>query len=242
MQVVGILNALYSSLEKIRKNKIDKASIAGGLLLNNISVNSDLTETGSILEFLVLSFCKAFNISPKVAAGLLAQNCGYLGQVIMKGLKRDFDPVAQWYDLIIKNSEKIKILVLQDSSSLKLLLLCVKPGLISKNLNIALKTSEFLISLHSQIKSLHSIFWSWFSTDCIITCYKLLESSPELLESILTLLFVFGKKNINEVFLVQLKDYCKSSLIYLTCIQKSITIIVKQQTSKYFYNNGLVEI
>ena len=93
MQVAEIIESLIKTIEKTKKYKKSINSIDGGLLLDNIDINTSLVETESILELLLLTFCKAFHISPKMAAGLLTQKFKYLNQIMIKGLKGDYKPI-----------------------------------------------------------------------------------------------------------------------------------------------------
>lgn len=65
----------------------------GALLLDKIDPNINYTDTETTLEFLIVSLCKNFDITPKQAAGLLTQNGKILSQVISRGLKGKFEPV-----------------------------------------------------------------------------------------------------------------------------------------------------
>ena len=98
-QVIDIINSIIDLIDKNKKKKKIVNTSDGALLLNNIEANSALEDAESVLEFLILTFCKAFHITPKIAAGLLTQKCHYLSQIIVKGLKSDYSPVFEWYGL-----------------------------------------------------------------------------------------------------------------------------------------------
>lgn len=66
----------------------------GGVIIDSIDSSKPLFEADTCLEFLILSFCHNFNISPKQAAGLLTQGYKYLAHIVAKGLKGDFEPVV----------------------------------------------------------------------------------------------------------------------------------------------------
>jgi hypothetical protein len=54
-------------------------------------------ETVTCLEFLLNIMSKAFNMSPKQAAGLLTNANKYLNIAIIKGFKGDYDPILSFY-------------------------------------------------------------------------------------------------------------------------------------------------
>jgi len=56
-----------------------------------------------MLEFSILSICQRFKMNPKQAAGLLSNNFKLLAQIIIKGLKKDFVPILEWYSDFFMN-------------------------------------------------------------------------------------------------------------------------------------------
>ena len=244
MQVIEIIKTLKNSLEKVKKKKLTKATIEGALLLDNIDLKSQFHDTESLLEFLVLSCCKAFNISPKVAAGLLAKNCSFLAQVIIKGLKRDSAPILTWYDIIENNISHLGLLIEKESNALILVLSCLKSGLNSKFIEIIIKATETLIFFYSQFKKYEKQIWDWsyLQSDLYQSCFLLIQSTPEVFNQVFSLLFEYSKANLNEVFIIMLKDFCENPLNYIKFIQKCMPTIISLDISQYFYTNGLVEI
>ena len=246
MQVIGILSELISAIEKkSKKPKKLAKTLDGGLLLGNIDVSSDLSESESVLEFLILSFCKAFHIAPKVSAGLLAQKCTYLSQLLIKGLKGDYEAVVSWYQLIIENASAAYKLIESEQSSVQLFLSCMKPGLLSRDPRIPLIAVETCIAYHTQLKYLHPLIWDWFSnqSNTALTCFEILGSRPEISETVVRLLYTFGKKNLHEVFYTKLREYChKNQKVYLKIIGLCLQFVSQSQISQHFFNQGLVEL
>lgn len=56
-----------------------------------------LSSTHNCLEFFLVSISRNFDLNPKKAAALMSHNNTYLTQVIIKGLKGNFDPIINWY-------------------------------------------------------------------------------------------------------------------------------------------------
>jgi hypothetical protein len=243
VQVIEIITALQKALEKLRNHKGPKVTSDGGLILTRINPNSDIRVSESMLEFLVLSFCKAFSINAKISAGLLAQKCNYLQQVIIKGLKKDFKPVEDWYDMI-ENQKALAIsLVQKEVSSLKLLLISLVPGLQSKSLKVQSKSAEILSFFHSHLKSLKVTNWDWLygNSNIISDCFQIIQTTPELISCILNLLYSFGKKKLNEIFIIKLKEYCKGEYNYAKYFGLLVKDIASSGQSQYFCSNKIID-
>jgi len=59
------------------------------LNLNDLDADKDLDSAESMLEFAILTTSQRFKLTPKYAAGLLANSFKLLAQIIIKGLKKD---------------------------------------------------------------------------------------------------------------------------------------------------------
>ncbi len=65
-----------------------------------LKVETPLEEAKTTLEFVIISLCKAMNITIKQAAGLLTDHNYYLMHACVKGVKGDYGPVIAWYQLL----------------------------------------------------------------------------------------------------------------------------------------------
>lgn len=59
--------------------------------------DTEPSETSNCLEFLLTTLCRAMDLRPKQAAGLLTNNNKYLAVAVVKGFKGDFKPIINWY-------------------------------------------------------------------------------------------------------------------------------------------------
>lgn len=89
----GELGLLVKALEALRL--AEKPHRATGLLLDEIDSQKALGGSKNCLEFLIISCCRNFGLTPKQGAGLLTANYKYLTQIIVKGLRGDYAPVSQ---------------------------------------------------------------------------------------------------------------------------------------------------
>ncbi len=94
-------------------------------------------ETVTCLEFLLNTLCKAFNLSPKQAAGLLTNANKYLNIAIIKGVKGDFEPVISLYQEAYAHSKHLSQLIEHEhnfnlnTNTLSLMLNAFKGGFLS---------------------------------------------------------------------------------------------------------------
>ena len=242
-QICHLLIQLQHSTEKLKGRKLQKATVDGSLFLNNIKTGSKFTETESLLEFFVLSFCRAFKISPKLAAGLLANNGQLLAQILIKGLKRNFTPVFAWYNIIIDNEDHVISLIDGDSASIKTVFNCLVPGILCKVGEVVEITMKTLVILQSKLKNPGNACWDWFCEESasMEMCFALIRTSPELSEGITNLIYCFSKRNTREIFVVKLREYSNSTYDYLNTVKSFLKSIKQLNLSDQFYNCGIIE-
>ena len=98
-------------------------------------------ETTNCLEFLLTTLCRAMDLRPKQAAGLLTNNNKYLAVAVVKGFKGDFKPIINWYQEIYAESRHATGLVekeerTQGSGSLHSMLNTLRVGFHSRNVEV----------------------------------------------------------------------------------------------------------
>lgn len=135
LEIIKIIQKSENIENSPKRKPKPKFTQEGALLLDNLEIAINLNETETCLEMLVISLCKTLQVKPKQAAGLLTQNGKFLVQVILKGLKGKFEPINNWYSIILDNLTHLKKLITKeyDQGSLSLVLSALKPGLATKN-------------------------------------------------------------------------------------------------------------
>lgn len=138
--LVEVLEQIYNAEFKFGEQS-QKASSHGTertVNIDNIDPNKPLFEVDSCLEYLIVGFCKNFDLKPKQSAGLLTQGYKFLAHIIVKGLKGNFEPVLVWYQDVYSNTERLTELILNESDegSINFILSALKPGLLSKDTEI----------------------------------------------------------------------------------------------------------
>ena len=186
-----------------KKYKKHKLLGEGALLLDELDSSMSLSESDSTLEFLILSFCKAFSINTKTSAGLLMQSGKFISQILGKGLKGKTPPVLNWYDLIISNAEKLVELIDKEraAGALQLVLGSIKGGLASKDFVVVQKCCECLVLVHGLLVRKDISPWDWFSAEVYAMAFRAYDLCKEDVTTyILKLLVAFGKDNLKDVF------------------------------------------
>lgn len=231
-----------NDLQTVLKKKALKASFEGGVLLNNLNLNSQLIDTESVLEFLVLSFCKSFKITPKISAGLLAQNSSFLGQLIRKGLKRDFEPVLYWYELMNSFAEHLISLIDKEKKSFKVVLNCLKSGLSSVSDKVNSKCISVMRNIHKLLKKYEKECFEWFikGSDTLINCFKLIEKNL-VVSDIVELVLKYTKDDYLLVFGEKLREYCQKPIKYLDFIQNISSSFMQLNLVNKIFDCGLAK-
>jgi hypothetical protein len=111
-----------------------------------------MEEQTTCLELLLSSFCKHFELKPKQAAGLLTQKGKYLTHVIAKGLRGKFEPIVSWYQDMYANMRLIIQLIEREeaSGSLNLMLSALRPGFVSKSIEVTVWTCRLFAKLGAE--------------------------------------------------------------------------------------------
>lgn len=118
--------------------------------ISKLNLKSELTESGSLLELLILAIMKHFSLNAKESVALLSNESKYLAHILAKGLKGDFKPIEGLLIELQRNIELINDFAKNKENEL-FFIRSIKPALISKSENaseIALSIFEhFLQSL-----------------------------------------------------------------------------------------------
>ena len=172
------------------KGKKPKIAADGALYIESLDSKRNLQDTDSCLEFLLLSFCQSFEISPKKAAGLLIQNNKYLAHLIVKGLRGDHYPIFQWYSSLLLNFDKLLSLIQNEiaKGSINLILSAVKPGLLSKNVKTVELTTEVIFFIIQRLNNENPLLFEWFCKEgleaCVVSIGRLKDSIGDFIAKI----------------------------------------------------------
>lgn len=186
-----------------KRQKKNKLLGEGALLLDDLDLSMSLSNCESTLEFLIISFCKVFNITTKTAAGLLMQSGKYLTQILSKGLKGKIGPVLEWYDLLTQDAESLVELIEKErnSGALQVVLGSVKGGLMGKEFVVVQKCCDCLVFIEGLLAKKDINAWEWFSTEAYALSFKAYDVFKEDVTTyILKLLIAFGRDNLKDVF------------------------------------------
>lgn len=244
--VFDLLYELYETEQKIgqklvKKPKTKKVSQKSKPVFSIDAIKPDKTldQSDSLLELLLVSFCKHFLLKPKQAAGLMTQGGKYLTYVISKGLKGKHEPVISWYSDMYANLTRIVELVASEvaQGSIEIILSSLQSGFLSKNPDTVLWTCRIFAKLGSDLYELELLpqAWDWFVSEssglesCII-CYSRFEF---LIQSqLINVLVQFGRNNFTELFTIQLRSCLPTISSYLNTMDNFLPGLCEIRAAK----------
>lgn len=225
--IVELLENIYKQYLKLSsppkvKGRKPKLGADGALYIESLDPRRSLQETGSCLEFLIISFCQSFDLVPKKAAGLLTQGNKYLAHVIVKGLRGETSPIHLWYDSLISNIDKLSTLIQYEipKGSINLILSALKPGLLSKNLLTVEKTAHIVALIYQKFNNQLDILWDWINKDGIEAFVIALKRfSDSIGDNASKIFLVFGIEQFFDIVTDKIKKFFETSADYLKALQ-----------------------
>lgn len=211
--------------EKPRTGEESREKKSPGVFLDSMDVEKALFQADSCIEFFILSFCSNFSLKPKQGAGLLTKNNEILARVIAKGLKGDFDPIISWLQSIYQNTERLSDLIQHESdkNSLIFVLPIIKPGLLSKNIEVVQWTCKVFsrLAMDLEERGLLQQLWDWFVGEkgclelIVALCGKYKE---EIVGVAVEMMLHIGQFNLIQLFSYHLKNMLQDPVAYFAYI------------------------
>lgn len=242
--VVEVLSLIYDAERLGFPSTTPTKAKATGVVVEEVQQEKELTDSESCVEYFVLSFCHNFSLNPKQGAGLLVQGSKYLAHIIAKGLKSNFEPIKLWLQEIYSTTEYLSELVFQEhqSGSIDFVLSALKPGLLSKDLEVVHWTLRVLSRLVLDLteKNLFEEVWKWFTHASVIeVCTNTLKRMEnELYNTVIDLILQIGQYDYFELFTLHLrnvltdtKDYIDTVCAFVLQIDESESISEDIRTS-----------
>ncbi|CAG9316961.1 unnamed protein product [Blepharisma stoltei] len=242
--LIEVLNQIYNvevglkeNNENRNYNKPQPSSSEEGLAIDQLNTTKPLFEADTCLEYLIVSLCKDFELKPKQGAGLLAQGYKYLAHIIAKGLKGSFEPVMLWYQDIYSNTQRLAELVSNelDSGAMNFVMSALKPGLISKDIEIiewTLRVFSKLALEFSEIGLLEAA-WKWFTGDqsalemCI---HSLKRVGSELYSGVIELFLQIGQGNFIELFTLHIRNIMTNTTEYINLMSDFLPFLSESES------------
>ena len=205
--ILSLLSDLHSVISPL--SKPSKSSVS----LDTLDTDKVLFQSDSCIEFFLLSFCSSFDLKPKQAAGLLAQGNKVLKQIIIKGLKGDFEPVLLWYQSVYQNTERLSDLIQYEieKNAVNFALGSLKYGLESRNEEVVqwtLKTYAKIV-LDMEERGIMMQSWNWFVSpqSCLGQILGVIERlGGEIGSNAVETMLHFAQFNMVEFFSMHLKN------------------------------------
>ena len=212
----GDLQAITDIL-RVLQDTSTPAQEPKGVYLDTLDVGKPLDQSDSCIEFLLLSFCSSFHLSPKQAAGLLARNNQFLSRILLKGLKGDFEPVVTWYQNLYQCTPRLSELLQRDQTSIDSVLTALKPGMGSKASEVvqwSLRTYTKL-ALDLEERGLADKAWEWFTLkglEAVVGAVR--KWGVEMRSNGMETLLHFAHPHLLEFFSLHLRDLLADSGVY----------------------------
>jgi hypothetical protein len=189
--------------------------------LKQLSGNKPLEETQSTLEFFLVLICKHFKLKGKQAAAIIADGNKYLAHILVKGLKGLFQPIHDFYqEAYSKNKHLLNLIQNEEANgSVHSVMQIFKPGLLSKNYEVADWAARIIAKLGFEFANLDLLgtAWDWFTSKNggLQTCILCLKRHPTMDENIVSIMNQYSRYSFEEMFTVQLKMLFPESKDYL---------------------------
>ncbi|CAD8193766.1 unnamed protein product [Paramecium pentaurelia] len=198
--------------------------------IDEIDPEKPLNQTQSLLEFIIVSLCKHFNIKPKQAVGLLNQNYKQLSNILIKGNK-GFKSVTNW---LMELSKHINHIIKFVTYKIDILLSLLKAGLVSQNAEVCYWTLYIIegIVINLPQKELLEDVYAWLIREHggLIVLILSQQRYHQYLEQVCKIYSVVSQYNVFDFFDVQLRKILKSGKEYIDFINGIIqTIQIRDQ-------------
>ena len=131
--------------------------------LRKLNPQKDYYECSSLLEFLIISLCKNFELDVRQSVALLSNNRKYLQFICNKGVKNDFTKVKNWLEDLNKNYDLTLKLLLKYPDGINISYATIGSALYSKNYEIIEVCLNLLIKLKNDI----GMNYDWFNKEGI---------------------------------------------------------------------------
>jgi len=165
---------------------------------------------------------------------LLAEKNKYLSQMLLQGLKGNFNSILKWLQFLDLNSSHLISLIKSDEESINIVLDTLRPGLLSKSNDVALWTYRLLLKLIEELfeLNLQPVIWNWFCKDSggLSTCLLSLKKHTNVNDYIGTLFVMLGKDNISELLTMELKKNISDNLEYINLIHGFLDVFTNTKT------------
>ncbi|CAD8162425.1 unnamed protein product [Paramecium octaurelia] len=198
--------------------------------IDEIDPEKPLNQTQSLLEFIIVSLCKHFNLKPKQAVALLNQNYKQLSNILIKGNK-NFKTVTNW---LMELSKHINHIIKFVTYKIDILLSLLKAGLVSQSTEVCYWTLYIIegIVINLPQKELLEDVYAWLIREHggLIVLILSQQRHHQYLEQVCKIYSVVSQYNVVDFFDVQLRKILKSGKEYIDFINGIIqTIQIRDQ-------------
>jgi len=160
----------------------------------------------------------------------------YLAHVLAKGIKGNFEPITDWYKQVYANSKHLLQLIVKEEStgSVNMALQAFKPGLYSKNEDVAHWACRLLGKLAYDFANIELLpaAWDWFTNDNggLFACLACLKRHQDTAGSVVSTLTQFGRFHMLELFTIEVRKIIVDPFEYI----QNVLLMMKPLTDAKF--------
>eukprot|EP00347_Sterkiella_histriomuscorum_P006073 403354173 len=232
------INQSFNPNKSVDKDQSYLSQIQGGqegsVDIGDMDYQKRPNETTTCLEFLLNVICKAFNMIPKQAAGLLTNANKYLNIAIVKGLKNEYEPVISLYQETYAHSKHLTQLIEHEHSfnlstnTLGLILNAYKSGFLSQNDEVVSWCCRLFAKIAYDFVDAGEIIgvaWDWFKDEtqgALETCIQALKKHQYILDGMIPVFANFARYNFAELFTHHFRKFTPLLCDYFNLIHEMI--------------------
>lgn len=232
--------------QSINNQELEELKLINGQVdLSVLDVNKNLSETTSILEFLLVGLCKHLNLKVKQAMTLLSNNGKYLAHVLVKGVKSNYEQIQSWLQDIYINIKRVMTFIEVDEANMSIIFQSLKPGLLSKNEEVALWSLRIYSKMSYELANMELLptGYEWFcrvNGGGLHSCVLCLHRHPNIKEVIVSFMLQIGRYNVIDLLTVQLRKVLENPIEYLSVVHIILKPLAESDLSKEELVNGQI--
>lgn len=151
-----------------------------------------------------------------------------LGQLLLKGLKGNFEPIMKWLQFVEINSEQLINLSKTEDGNIEIVFDTLRPGLLSRDNETAVRTFRVILKLTEEMAELdlQPLIWNWFCRESggLSSCILGLKKHENVYDYVGAILSVLAANNVSELLTVELKKTVAEPLDFINLTHEFLDV------------------
>eukprot|EP00742_Colponemidia_sp_Colp-10_P006574 GILJ01007045.1.p1 GENE.GILJ01007045.1~~GILJ01007045.1.p1 ORF type:complete len:1707 (-),score=396.78 GILJ01007045.1:173-5251(-) len=217
-----------------------------GIDLRTFSESKPLEDAETCLEFLLLSLCQSLGLRCKQSLGLLSNNTKFLGHLLVKGIKNQFNSIIQWFQDVFANVHNLTNRLAAEPESIGFILSAFCAGLLSRDYEVALWACRLYSRLAQELvdAGLGDRAWEWFVSkkaglEATVLCFK---RHPDTKLALWPVIEQFSRTNLLDLYSNHLRRLIPDPANLMDLIHEFLSPMVESRLSREVcISSGLVD-